>query len=132
VSPAISIKNTEERPQNRNLVGATVNAPGDELAKSSDTFHMTPIIVSVTLLMGLFWNPWFPVFAMMIFYVIALIVLQFENLPHHQAHQAAAPYTPPRAYRPIMRTESHTSPERPGYHRMVRAGGKYRPWVPDR
>jgi len=34
VSNKISIENNEERPQNRNLAGATVNAPGAKLAKS--------------------------------------------------------------------------------------------------
>ena len=35
VSPGIPEKTLQERPQNRNLVGATVNAPGAELANSS-------------------------------------------------------------------------------------------------
>ena len=37
VSNTISIGNNKERPQNRNLAGATVNAPGAELAQSSNS-----------------------------------------------------------------------------------------------
>ena len=65
MSPAISIKNTEARLQNRNLVGATVNAPGAELAESSNTTKNVVIIVLLALLLILAGNVAFAVSTMM-------------------------------------------------------------------
>ena len=50
MSLAISIKNTEARLQTRNLVGATVNAPGAELAESSTTKEIVVFLVSMAIL----------------------------------------------------------------------------------
>ena len=124
MSPAISIKNTEARLQNRNLVGATVNAPGAELAESSNTTTNVVIIVLLTLLLSLAANVSFAVLTMMFFLTVMWV--------GSQPSSPSPSYPTNNRYQSSHRTWPTPSPERPGYHRMVRAGGKYRPWVKDR
>jgi hypothetical protein len=80
------------------------------------------IIVLITLLLTLATNVSFAVLTMM-FFLTAISV-------GSQPSSSSSSDSPPR-YISDPTTWPLPRPERPGYHRMVRAGGKYRPWVKD-